>query len=511
LLLKPPTLTEFSKVSDELGFKLGEKDLTGFLRYLEKYVVPAFSELEAMEEPKLLSDNAVRDPGHFPAPEENKFGAWAWMCSVKGKNEGILSGKRIALKDNISLAGVPMTNGTGSMRDFVPQIDAEVVRRVIAAGGEIVGKATCENLCWTGGSNTSFPQSVLNPNNPRFMAGGSSSGSGALVAAGEVDMAIGCDQGGSIRIPSSWCGIFGLKPTYGLVPYTGIVTGEMSFDHAGPMASTVQDLALLLEVLAGRDGFDPRQAMAGTPPDTPKYSQNLGAEIDGLKIGLVSEGFGWDESEPDVEQTVRKSATTLEELGAKVSEVSIPIHRKASAIMTGIDLEGSWRTLQNGGVNFGTLGYYDSELARFIGCNVKAGDGDFSSYAKLAIIYGQYLLEKYHSVYYAKAQNLRPSVREKYDEALRFHDVLVMPTTPQKAQPFPDREPDLVNYINSGLNMISNTAPFDYTGHPALNVPCGKSDGLPIGMMIVGRHFDEQTILNTAFAFERLSANLGRT
>jgi amidase len=502
--LKPPTLAEFSGVSNKLGFKLEEKDLTSFVHYLERYIVPAFSELEAMDEPKLISETAFRDLGHFPDLKENRLGAWAWKCSVKGASDGILSGKKIALKDNISLAGVPMTNGTGSMRDFIPQIDAEVVRRVIAAGGEIVGKATCENLCWTGGSCTSFPQFVLNPNNPKFMAGGSSSGSGALVAAGEVDMAIGCDQGGSIRIPSSWCGIFGLKPTYGLVPYTGIVTGEMSFDHAGPMASTVEDLALLLEAIAGRDGFDPRQAMAGAPPDTPKYSQSLRAKIDGLKIGLVSEGFGWDESEQDVELTVRKSASKLEELGAEVNEISIPIHRKASAIMTGIDLEGSWRALQNGSVNFGTLGYYDTELARYIGSRVKTSDGDFSPYAKLAIIYGQYLIEKYHSVYYTKAQNLRPSVREKYNEALRSCDLLLMPTTPQKAQPFPNKEIDLEKYITSCLNMISNVAPFDYTGHPALNVPCGRSDSLPIGMMLVGRHFDEHTILNTAFAFEKL-------
>ena len=504
--LKLPTPAELRKVSDELGFKLGEEDLNSFIRYLEKYVAPAFSELEAMDEPKLISNNAVRDLGRFPEPEDNKFGAWAWKCSIKGKSGGILSGKKIVLKDNISLAGVPMTNGTESMKDFIAQIDAEVARRIIAAGGEIVGKATCENFCWSGGSCTSFPQPVLNPNNLKFMAGGSSSGSAALVAAGEVDMAIGCDQGGSIRIPSSWCGIFGLKPTYGLVPYTGIVTGEMSFDHVGPMTSTVEDLALLLEVIAGRDGFDPRQAMGGTPLDTPKYFQNLDPKIDGMNIGLVTEGFGWDESEPDVELTVRRSASRFEELGAKVNEVSIPIHKKASAIMTGIDVEGSWRALRNGSVDFGTSGYYDTELARYLGSHLKMSDENFSPNAKIGIIFGQYLIEKFHSMYYTKAQNLRPSIREKYNEALRSYDLLIMPTTPQKAQPFPDMEKDLINYITSCLNMVSNVAPFDYTGHPALNVPCGKSDGLPIGMMMVGKHFDEQNILNAALAFERLSA-----
>jgi len=501
--MNPPTLSELREISNELGFRLDEKDLTSFIRYLERDVVPVFSELEAMEEPKLISESAERDQGHFPSIEENRFGAWAWKCSVKGKSGGILSGKKIALKDNVSLAGVPMTNGTGAMKDYVAQIDAEVVRRIIAAGGEIVGKATCENFCWTGGSSTSFPQPVLNPHNTKFMAGGSSSGSGALVAAGEVDMAIGCDQGGSIRIPSSWCGVFGLKPTYGLVPYSGIVTGEMSFDHAGPMASTVEDLALLLEVTAGRDGVDPRQAMAGTPTETPKYFQNLDAKIDGVKIGLVSEGFGWKESETDVEDAVRRSASKLEGLGAKVSEVSIPIHKKASTIMLGIDFEGSWRALRDGSVNFGTFGYYDTELARFIGSRLKTSGAEFSPNAKLIAIFGQYLIEKYHSIYYTKAQNLRPSVRKKYNEALQSCDLLIMPTTPQKAQPFPEK--DLVDLIASGWNMTANVAPLDFTGHPALNVPCGKSEGLPIGMMMVGRHFDEQTVLNAALAFEKLA------
>src|SRR5579862_6666717 len=233
--LKPPTLSELRDISNDLGFGLDEKDLVSFISYLERDIVPVFAELEAMEEPKLISESAARHPGHFPVPEENRYGAWAWKCSVRGNSGGVLSGKKIALKDNVSLAGVPMTNGTSLMKDYVPQIDAEVVRRIIAAGGEIVGKATCENFCWTGGSSTSYPQKVLNPNDTNFMAGGSSSGSGALVAAGEVDMAIGCDQGGSIRIPSSWCGVYGLKATYGLVPYTGIITGEMTVDHVGPI------------------------------------------------------------------------------------------------------------------------------------------------------------------------------------------------------------------------------------------------------------------------------------
>lgn len=504
--MKPPSISELRDISVALGFQADDRELATFSHIIEREILPAFNELEQAEEPKLLADGARRDPGHFPSRQENRFGAWAWKCSVKTSSGGILAGKKIALKDNISLAGVPMTNGTRALKDFVPSIDAEVARRILAAGGEIVGKATCENFCWTGGSVTSFPQPVLNPRDIRFMAGGSSSGSGALVAAGDVDMAVGCDQGGSIRIPSSWCGIYGLKPTYGLVPYTGIITGEMTFDHAGPMASSVEGVALLLEAIAGRDGMDSRQAMAGTPMETPRYFSHLRADASKLKIGVVHEGFAWNESEADVDVTVKKAASHFEELGARVEEVSIPIHRKTAMLMFGIDSEGSWRALRNRGIDFGTFGYFNSDLAGYLGEHLRMDDTDFAPNAKLIAIFGEYMIKKYHSVLYTKAQNIRPSVKKQYNEALDRYNLLLMPTTPQKAQPFPEKEKDLAKYLSAGWNMVANVAPFDYTGHPALNIPCGESQGLPVGMMLVGKPFDEQTILNAALAMEKLSS-----
>ncbi|MDA4130936.1 MAG: amidase family protein, partial [Thaumarchaeota archaeon] len=165
--MKPPTITELRETANALGFRVNENELTSFSRCIENDILPAFNELEQVDEPKLRAESASRDPGRFPLPDENRFGGWAWKCNVKGKPGGILTGKRIALKDNVSLAGVPMTNGTAAMKDFVPEIDAEVVRRILAAGGEIVGKATNENFCWTGGSCTSFPQLVLNPRDPK--------------------------------------------------------------------------------------------------------------------------------------------------------------------------------------------------------------------------------------------------------------------------------------------------------------------------------------------------------
>ena len=167
----------------------------------------------------------------------------------------------------------------------------------------------------------------------------------------------------------------------------------MTFDHAGPMASTVEDLALLLEAIAGRDGVDSRQAMAGSPSSTPKYFQNLKARVGGLNIGVVSEGFGWKEAETDVEAGVRRAVSRFEELGASVKDISIPIHRKTAMLMVGVDSEGSWRALRNKGIDFGTFGYFNTELAGFLGEHMKMNDENFAPNAKLIAIFGEYLIK----------------------------------------------------------------------------------------------------------------------
>src|SRR5262249_3140104 len=207
---------------------------------------------------------------------------------IRGADTGPLRGKRVAVKDNVMVAGVPMMNGNAILEGYVPEIDATVVTRVLDAGAEIVGKTHCESYCISGGSHTGAKGAVHNPHKMGFSAGGSSSGSGVVVALGEADMAIGGDQGGSIRMPSSWGGIYGMKPTHGLVPYTGIMPIEIFVDHTGPMTGTVTDNALMLEVMAGPDGYDCRQYGGSKKV---KYSKMLEGGVKDLKIGVVKEGF----------------------------------------------------------------------------------------------------------------------------------------------------------------------------------------------------------------------------
>jgi len=215
-----------------------------------------------------------------------------------------------------------MMVGAQLLEGYVPEVDATVVERILDAGGEIAGKAVCEYYCVSGGSHTSSTGPVHNPRKRGYTTGGSSSGSAALVATGEVDMAIGGDQAGSIRIPASHCGIVGLKPTFGLVPYTGIGLLEITIDTCGPMTANVRDNALLLEVIAGPDGLDTRQRGVAAG----RYTEALAGGVEGMRIAVIKEGFGHPNSEPDVDAHVRDAARRFAKLGAIVEEVSVPTH-----------------------------------------------------------------------------------------------------------------------------------------------------------------------------------------
>src|SRR2546429_6069971 len=207
-----------------------------------------------------------RTPGYRPGPEENRQNAWYRKTSIKGAPSGKLKGKRVAIKDNVMVAGVPMMNGASTLEGYIPEFDATVVTRILDEGGEIVGKTHCEYFCLSGGSHTNATGPVHNPHRMGYSAGGSSSGSAVVVALGEADMAMGGDQGGSIRLPASFSGVCGMKPTWGLVPYTGIMPIEIFVDHTGPMTATVADNALLLEVVAGGGRhYPPPKAPPGPP------------------------------------------------------------------------------------------------------------------------------------------------------------------------------------------------------------------------------------------------------
>jgi amidase len=496
-VVKKPTPAELQDVARALGMNLTDADVASYLELM----TPTIDGYNVLAElPSYLPPvKYPRTPGHFPEGEDNPNNAWYVKTTIKGAAAGKLAGKTIAVKDNVCIAGVPMMNGASTLEGYVPDVDATIITRVLDAGGTIVGKVHCECFCFSGGSHTGAYGPVHNPLKRGYSAGGSSSGSAAVVASREVDMAIGGDQGGSIRMPASYCGIYGLKPTWGLVPYTGVMPIELTLDHTGPMTATVADNALLLEVLAGPDGLDPRQVQGRSASP---YTEALGKTIAGMRIGVLAQGFEAPNAEADVLAMVRKGVALLGRMGATVEDVSVPMHPIAMVIWSAIAHEGATAQMMLGnGFGFNWKGLYVTSLLDAHAAWRQRAD-ELSDTLKITALAGHYMTRKYRGHYYAKAQNLARKLTAAYDAALSRYDALVMPTTPIKATRLPGPDAPRAEYLQRAFEMLANTAPFDVSGHPALTMPCGLSDGLPAGLMLVGKHFDEMTLYKLAGAWE---------
>ncbi|HEX4209301.1 MAG TPA: amidase, partial [Candidatus Binataceae bacterium] len=455
--------------------------IAAFLNRIDQIPVPPSPSVQRYRE---------REAGRRPTREEDPLNAVVRKIQVKGAASGKLKGKRVAVKDSVAIAGIPICGGSHILEGFVPDDDATIVSRMLDEGAEMVATLVMDDFALSGDGITSAHGPTLNPRRAEYCAGGSSCGSGAALAYDWIDITIGTDQGGSIRMPASWCGVAGIKPTYGLVPYTGVMSIDPSLDHVGPMARNVSDLALALEVIAGKDPADYRQQQVPVQP----YRETLGKDVNGLRLAIVKEGFTHRGAEEDVNAAVRKAAGELQRLGAKVEEISLPEHRDAWQLLWPIALEGMW-ALANGNLEGRHhAGRYDAGLVDFFGAARLQQPVTQALSVKFVISAGAYLHERYHGRLYAKAQNLRNGLRAKYDAVLANFDALVMPSTPMKAHRRDQRSP---------YPIMTNTAPFDVTGHPGLSVPCGVSDGLPIGLMLIGRHFDDATLLRLGYAYEQ--------
>lgn len=497
----PPDPQDIAAVAESYRLGYSEADLRSF----QPFVAGLLSSWDEVE--RLYAQIAPEPPRRVwkrPASEDNPYNAWYVTTEITTVAEGPLAGRTVAIKDNTSVAGVPMMNGSKTVEGYVPAEDATVVRRVLDAGATIVGKSVCEDLCFSGGSHTARTGPVRNPWDQTRTTSGSSSGNGALLASGLVDLAIGGDQGGSIRMPAAFSGVVGHKPTHGLVPYTGAFPIEQTIDHLGPMARTVTDAAILLGVLAGADGQDPRQPTNLSAFDVDELLEQVRSSAAGLRVGVVREGFGRDNSEPGVDETVRAAIATLRGAGLVAEEVSVPWHLLGAHVWNVIGIEGTLAQMVEGngyGVNW--QGRYDPALIEHFGRQWRSDPREFSQTVQLVLLTGGYLHERFHNKHYAMARNLVPLARKGYDDALARYDVLVMPTTPMTATKIPAEDAPREEIIGRALEMVGNTCPLDVTGHPACSVPAGLSDGLPVGLMIVGKHFDDATVLRVAHTFEQ--------
>jgi len=492
--IRPPTEKELHEQAESYYMSLSDAEFEDFASIIEERLA-AYERLDELSPSTPHLEYTDRDPNPSN-PKDDPLNAFATQCEVEGANGGPLDGYDIGLKDNVCLAGIEMRVGSKLFEGFVPSTDATIVTRMLGAGATITGKLSMEDMAHSGSGNISAGGPVLNPYDDEYLAGGSSSGSAAAPGNGDVDVAIGGDQAGSIRIPAAWCGIVGHKPTHGLVPYTGIAGLGRTFDHAGPMAKSVADCALVLDVIAGKDPLDPRQGAV----ETDNYAEAVQGASPDMTVGVVSEGFGRSETEPGVDETVRDALDSFEAAGAEVTEVSVPMHSDGLTIWSGIGTEAAAATVAGEGPGYFAAGYSDTAMMDAFGRARRAQADDFPPTLKISLLLGGYLSEQYGGHYYAKAQNLSRDLAAAYDAALSDVDVLAMPTTPQTAHAKVD-DVSRRELVERGMNMLENTSPFDVTGHPAISVPAGTSDGLPVGLMFIAPEFEDATALQAGAAF----------
>jgi aspartyl-tRNA(Asn)/glutamyl-tRNA(Gln) amidotransferase subunit A len=394
---------------------------------------------------------------------------------MSGRWRGPLHGIPIALKDLCATKGVRTTSGSKLFQDHVPTSDATVAARLAAAGTVLLGKLHMNEFAYGPDGDNMHYGRARNPWNLERITGGSSSGSGAAVAASLCLGALGTDTGGSIRIPASLCGITGIKPTYGRVSRHGITPLSWSLDHAGPMAKTVEDVALLLQVMAGHDAHDPGTA----PRPVPDYASSLNGDVRGLRIGVPQQYF-YDALDPEVESAVRQALEVMKGLGASVRQVSWPSLRFATLTALTIVL---------------------AEASAFHEAWIRSRPQDYHPDIALLLKWGLLL----PASAYLKAQRLRALMCREVAGLWREVDVLVTPAT-MLAAPRPGESP--VRLGDRRLSMrealLRLMRPFNLTGLPAMSIPCGyTADGLPIGLQIAGKPFDETTILRVGHAYER--------
>jgi amidase len=511
-MFAPPTIEEILEIAARLGLSLGAEDAALLQGPLVDQLAGMDAFLQARvdeERPPLLV--AERAPGHRPSAAEDPLGAWLWRCRIEGPPGGLLTGATVSFKDHVSVAGIPLTFGTSVLDGFVPDVDATVATRVLQAGATIIGKNTHHGFAGLrslGGGLGDYWDAV-NPHDPARQTGGSSSGSAVAVAAGDVDIAFGGDQGGSVRHPAAYCGVVGLKPTYGLVSHMGAAYGgEPSIDHLGPLARTVRDAATALQAVAGYDGYDPRQGRE--VPDAIDALGGLEDGVEGLSIGVVAEGFA-EPIDAEVRDSVHAAIEVLRRAGARIVELSIPEHATVTAAAGALQVSGlgAMRTNATGVFPTGAHAYLPQGITTAIDRAWTAKGDQMAGYLKLTWILGELSRRRFHGAVYAKAQNARRVFMKAYDRALDQVDVLALPTCPVVA---PEVGPALdhaaawrreIDVLAEVFPSFRNVQPFNYTGHPAIAVPCGPPGALPHSLQLVGRAFADPLVLRVAHAYEQ--------
>jgi len=443
--------------------------------------------------------------------EDGEIGAYLALCkdralaqaarmdALADKGDALppLAGVPIAIKDVMVTRGVPTTAGSKVLKDYIPPYDCTAVARLEDAGAVILGKTNCDEFAMGSSNENSAYKSVRNPLDKSRVPGGSSGGSAAAVAAGMCVAALGSDTGGSIRQPASFCGVVGMMGTYGRVSRYGLIAFASSLDHIGPLTKSVKDAAILMQVIAGRDPLDPTSAEVAVPD----YSEEMGKPVRGMKVGVPKEYFG-EGLDPEVRAAVQEAIQQMAKLGCEIVDISLPHADYAIPTYYLIaTAEASSNLARYDGVRYGHRAAGARSLSDMYR---RTRDQGFGPEVKRRIMLGTYALSAgYYDAYYLKAQRVRTLLARDFEDAFKRVDAIVAPTSPTPAFRLGEKVDDpLAMYL---ADIYTVTA--DLAGVPGISVPCGKSrEGLPIGLQIFARHFDESTLFRLGQAYEQARA-----
>lgn len=415
------------------------------------------------------------------------------LDALPTEQRGPLFGLPVGVKDNIVTKNIETTAASKMLEGFIPVYDATVVQKLEEAGAIVVGKLNLDEFAMGATTENSAYQQTKNPWNVERVPGGSSGGSAAAVAAGEVPFALGTDTGGSIRQPAAYCGIVGMKPTYGRVSRLGLVAFASSLDQIGPMTKTVEDNARILEVIAGADDYD----TTSSEKEVPSYVDGLSKDLTGVKVALPVEFIG-ERVQQEVKDEVLRAVEQLKALGATVEEVSLPTVEYASEVYYVISsAEASSNLARYDGIHYGRRATGAKDLTDLYRKSRQEGLGHE---VKKRVLFGTYALSAdYHESVFVHAQRVRAKIVAEIDAVLARYDVIVGPTAATIAHPFGHNVEDAEQlYMNDILTIPANLA-----GLPAMSVPCGFVQNMPVGLQIIGRHFEEQQVYNVGYAFEQ--------
>lgn len=453
------------------------------------------SAVEILNDVNERIDKTDNNIGAYLSFNENSLLDAQTIDELLAKNEELsyLAGIPIAVKDNISTKGIRTTCASKMLENYIPPYNATVINKIQDAGMILTGKTNMDEFGMGSSTETSFFKPTHNPHNTDYVPGGSSGGSSAAVAAGESILALGSDTGGSVRQPSSYCGVIGLKPTYGRVSRFGLIAYASSLEQIGPIGKCVKDVAMLQTIISGYDKYD----SISCAHKTEDFYKLLKADVKGLKIGILKEYFSSDINE-EIKNSIYNTLSILEKNGAELKVVSIPMSVYAlNSYYILASAEASSNLARYDGVKFG---YRTPEYNNLSEMYIKTRSEGFGDEVKRRIMLGTFVLNSdYYEDYYKKAKKMQAVISNEFSDILKDCDILVSPTTTDTAFKIGER-------INNPIKMINNdflTVAANITGLPAINVPCGKSSkGLPFGMQFISNKFNEQLLLNTAYAYE---------